>query len=401
MVRKHLAPLGLAILLFFLSILAVGPVTQGLVSRYIKPGVIETASERLLPSLFQGTLLQSLALRDPTVVPMYGSSEFSHGGPYNPMKLFAGKRTGWTPYLVGHAGSVDLIQALYAGAQDLKGRKIVLSLSAQWFHPGGVSQSSFAANFSALQAYKLMSNPALTVPTKKALAQRLSKFNEVKKSYPVLEGLLENYGQTAPSARLQESLYWPAAKVEMASLEIQDAWKTTKVLEHLPAKTVARNAKLKPNKTPLNWAGMLKTATANVAKNENSNPFGINNHVFETRFKNLRKEKNSARKGRLYPSPEYTDLNLLMQVLKEEGAKPIFLIQPVNGLWYDYTGFPKQQRQKYYNKIRQMAAGYGFATADFSGHENDKYFMDDPSHPSEKGWLEFDKALDKFVHQKS
>ena len=88
MIRKRLGPLGLAIVLFFLSILAVEPLTQWRVRLYIKPGVIETASENLIPTLFQGTLLQSMALKDPTLVPMYGSSEFGGGGPYNPTKLY-------------------------------------------------------------------------------------------------------------------------------------------------------------------------------------------------------------------------------------------------------------------------------------------------------------------------
>ena len=141
-------------------------------------------------------------------------------------------------------------------------------------------------------------------------------------------------------------------------------------------------------------------ATTDVQKNENKNPFGINNSFYKEKLQDLQKLKDSAVKGQFYPSTEYADLNLLMNVLKDEGADPIFLIQPVNGFWYDFTGFPKQQRQKYYNEVRTMAGQHGFALADFSGHEYDTYFMDDPSHPSEKGWLEFDETLDKFIHQK-
>jgi D-alanine transfer protein len=401
MIRKRLGPLGLAIVLFFLSILAVEPLTQWWVSLYIKPGVIETASENLIPTLFQGTLLQNMALKDPTLVPMYGSSEFGGGGPYNPTKLFAGKPTDWTPYLIGHAGSLDLIQTLYAGAQDLKGKKIVLSLSPQWFNNGGIAQNTFAANFSALQAYKLLFNPSLTVQTKKALSERLSQFNEVKHSYPMLEGLLKYYGRSDPESRLIEAFYWPIARVEMASLEIQDTLKTIKVIQQLSVKEIAKNASDKSRRALPDWPKMQEKATADVEKNENNNPFGVNNNFFKKNIPNLNKLKNSSVKGRLYPSPEYSDLNLLMRVLKDEGADPIFLIQPVNGSWYDFTGFPKQQRQKYYSQVREMADRYGYALADFSDHEYDKYFMNDPSHPSEKGWLEIDETLDKFVHQKS
>lgn len=401
MIRKRLAPMLISLLFFFLSILALGPLSEWLGNGYIKPGVIETASENAIPALFGGTLLQGMALKDPHVVPMYGSSEFGHGGPYNPTKLFAGRPTGWTPYLVGHAGSLDLIQALYAGAQNLKGKKIVLSLSAQWFSGNGIAQNTFAANFSALQAYKMIFNPSLSIQTKRSLAQRLIQFNEVNKTYPILYGLLKYYDHSDLSSNIMELVYWPAARVEMSALEVQDTVKTIQVIQHLSAKEVVKNSSGTSQSVLPTWSQMLQKATEDVQKNETNNPFGILNSFYSQKIENLPKLKNSSVKGHFYPAPEYSDLNLLMKVLKDEGADPIFLIQPVNGPWYDFTGFPKGQRQKYYSQVREMADHFGFSLADFSTHEYDKYFMDDPSHPSEKGWLEFDETLDKFVHQKS
>ena len=399
MLQNRLVPLGAAILLFFLTILGVGPGTQWLISRYIRPGVIETASAGAISSLFQGTLLQAAAIKSPDVLPLYGSSELFGGARFNPSKLFAGRPTGWVPYLVGHAGSTDLIQALYTGAQDLKGKKIAISLSAQWFSPAGVSQKAFAANFSALQAYKALDNPLLTEQTKADLAKRLLQFNETPKNYPILSGLLRYFGHPDLRSQLMEALYWFPGRLEMAALEIQDANNTIKVLTHLPQKEVTMNASDKPKTLP-SWVKLAKQATADVRRSESNNPYGINNNFFRDKVRNPKKFKNSASKGRFFPSPEYSDLNLVMQVLKDEGAKPIFIIQPVNGFWYDFTGFPKYERQKYYTQVRAMCAQYGYALADFSGHEYDKYFMNDPSHPSEKGWLDFDAALDKFFHQK-
>lgn len=401
MICKRLAPLGLAIALFFLSILAMGPLTQWWVNGYIKPGVIETASEDPIPTLFQGTILQRMALKDPTVVPMYGSSEFSHGGLYNPTKLFAGKPTGWTPYLLGHAGSTVIIQSLYAGAQDLKEKKIAIFLSAQWFG-GWIDENSFYANFSALQAYKTLLNPSLTTKTKEDFAKRILYYDKLLTEYPILARLLQHSGHMDYKSLIVNAICWPIGYVEMAGLEIQDALETTKVLNHLSAEEISKNASGKPLKILPSWSSMEEKTTADVMKNATNNPFGMNDNFFK---KNLaekqEKLKNSATGSHFYPSPEYLDLDLLMQVLKEEGADPIFIIQPVNGPWYDFTGFPKEQRQMYYSKVREMASSYGYALADFSGHEYDKYFLDDPSHPSERGWLKIDETLDRFVHQKS
>ena len=142
-----------------------------------------------------------------------------------------------------------------------------------------------------------------------------------------------------------------------------------------------------------------KKGIADEKLSENNNPLGVTNTFYDKNRNNLVKLKNSQAKAHFYPSQEYNDLDLLMRVLKDEGADPIFIIQPVNGFWYDYTGFPKEQRLKYYNQVRLMAKQYGFAIADFSRDEYDKYFMSDASHPNELGWLKIDEALNNFVHQ--
>ena len=364
----------------------------------LKPGVMDTVAEKPHPDLFQGTLLQRAVTKLPDVMPIYGSSEFGYGGNFNPTKLFSGKPTGWIPYLIGHAGSEDIIQAIYVGGQNLKGKKIAFSLSAQWFGANGISQNTFGANFSALQVYKLMFNPAISTQTKKDIAKRLVQFDEIKKSYPLLEGYLKNYGQLGWKSFILKAVYWPAGYVEMAGLEIQDFNNTIKVLKNLPAKEVARNATTKAtNKLP-NWSALEKKAIADGKINENNNPFGVSNSFYDKNRNDLMKLKNSQAKAHFYPSQEYNDLDLLMRILKDEGADPIFIIQPVNGFWYDYTGFPKEQRQKYYEQVRWMAAQYAYALADFSGHEYDMHFMSDPSHPNEKGWLKINEALDNFVH---
>ncbi|WP_425801249.1 D-alanyl-lipoteichoic acid biosynthesis protein DltD [Desulfitobacterium sp. Sab5] len=399
MLRHRLIPLGVASLLFSLTILFMGPITQKLVNTYIKPGVIETVAESPVPDLFQGTILQSIVIKSSDVLPIYGSSEFSYGGAFNPTKFYAGKPTGWLPYLVGHAGSEDLIQALYAGGEDLKGKKIALSLSAQWFGGNGISQAAFGANFSALQIYKMLFNPAITSQTKTDMAERLLQFDEIKKSYPILEGYLKNYNQPGFLPYVLETGYWMEAKVELAALEIQDAVKTIKDVKKLSAKEIAKNAAAKPSNKFPNWSALEKKAIADGKVSESNNPFGVTNTYFDKNKDNLVKLKNSQSKAHFYPSQEYNDLELLMKVLKDEGADPIFIIQPVNGYWYDYTGFPKEQRQKYYAQVRQMAKQYNFALADFSGDEYDMYFMSDPSHPNELGWLKIDKALDNFVHK--
>ncbi|MFP9202670.1 D-alanyl-lipoteichoic acid biosynthesis protein DltD, partial [Enterococcus faecalis] len=82
--------------------------------------------------------------------------------------------------------------------------------------------------------------------------------------------------------------------------------------------------------------------------------------------------------------------------LKDAGAEPMFVTIPVNGKWYDYTGFPKKGRTDYYKKVNKQIRAKGFQVADFSGHEYDPYFMKDTIHIGWKGWVYVDKAIDEF-----
>ena len=52
-----------------------------------------------------------------------------------------------------------------------------------------------------------------------------------------------------------------------------------------------------------------------------------------------------SNKGRTYAykkSLEFSDFEDMLTILKDAGAKPMFVVIPVNGKFYDYTGFPKK-----------------------------------------------------------
>lgn len=55
------------------------------------------------------------------------------------------------------------------------------------------------------------------------------------------------------------------------------------------------------------------------------------------------KSMKGKNKGHSYAeSLEYDDFQLMLDILKKAEAEPLFVIIPVNGAYYDYTGFPKK-----------------------------------------------------------
>jgi len=138
MIRRRFWPMLIAALLFVLTVLEMGPVTKWTVTQfYLKPGVIEQVAGSQSNEVFKGTILQQQGLERQDILPVYGSSEFSSVSAFHPSYLFAGNPTGFTPFLIGHGGCQDLIHVLNVASQGqtLRGKKVVVILSSQWFAP--------------------------------------------------------------------------------------------------------------------------------------------------------------------------------------------------------------------------------------------------------------------------
>ena len=98
-------------------------------------------------------------------------------------------------------------------------------------------------------------------------------------------------------------------------------------------------------------------------------------------------------------SPEYDDLRCFLQVCRELEITPMLVLIPVNGYYYDFTGFPKTAREGYYEKIRAVAKEYGVQVADFSDQEYTKYFFEDRVHIGKKGWVMVCESLYRFYQE--
>lgn len=400
--RSHLLPMLLAGLLFAMTIYWMGPLSQQLVGYFwLKPGVTQTIGGSQTPVAFQGTILQKKAMESPDILPVYGSSEFSAVSEFHPSLIFQGKPTGFAPFLVGRGGTQDIIHALNMAAlgNSLKDKKIAIILSAQWFTPEGISPQYFNQNFSPLQAYQMLFSSSLSKQTKTQLIKRLLAFPQTFKEEPTLQALLIQYAGTDRQSTFQSMRLEVKGRLEMAALEVNDAVKTIAYTRLISTKKSAINATITAPPLP-SWQ-TLKDKAVQVGKaSTQNNQFGILDAYYSKNVEpNLSDNRNSATTAVLYPSPEYQDLELLLQILQEEKAKPMFIIVPVKGTWYDFIGFPTKERKAYYARIEKLVQDKGFQTANFGNHEYDAYFLLDIMHLGWKGWVNVDEALDQFYHQ--
>ena len=101
-----------------------------------------------------------------------------------------------------------------------------------------------------------------------------------------------------------------------------------------------------------------------------------------------------------YKSREETgDLKAFLAVCREMEIEPLVVILPVNGYWYDYTGYGKEARAKYYERIRALLNEEQVSYADLSGEEYTRYFFEDGIHPSGKGWTKINEILYRFYQE--
>jgi D-alanine transfer protein len=389
-------------LLFIMTIYWMGPLTNKVVGFFWLPqGVTQTIGGVQSSVAFQGTILQEKAFESPDILPIYGSSEFSSYSEFHPSRIFEGKPSGFAPFLVGRGGTQDIVHALTMAAlgDSLSDKKIAIILSPQWFSPEGIAPGYFNQNFSPLQAYRMLYNHSLSESTKQQLSERLLDFPATFHEHPTLQVLLSQQVATERTSSFQSVILDVRARIEMAGLEVRDATKTMLLTRQLNPDYIARNVTITAPALPA-WSVLKNKATEQGKAATQNNKFGIVDEYYSEHIQSkLLENKGSASKSSLYPSPEYQDLELLLQILQEGKAKPRFIIVPVNGSWYDYTGFPAGERKAYYARIETMVREKGFQTANFGDHEYDPYFLQDVMHLGWKGWVYVDESLDRFYHE--
>ncbi|NLI93393.1 MAG: D-alanyl-lipoteichoic acid biosynthesis protein DltD [Peptococcaceae bacterium] len=344
----------------------------------------------------QGMALQEAALKRGDSIPIYGSSELSGTQkPYHPVTFFASWDDGIQVNLVGRGYCQSLIHLINFGAlgDSLQGKKIVVIISPQWFSKYGLTADNFKMNFSEQQYLAFMNNTQISPEMKAAVAKRVQLLNQG--GSPEVNYLSALYSRGTGPAKGLRLLLNPYFQFEEYLLSLKDKVKSSEILS--ARNPSPRQGKYSKEKT--NWDQERKIAQSLGQAATTNNSFSIENGYYDKYIKdNLAAYKGKMKNDSYLESPEYGDLELLLKLCKELEMKPLFVSVPVNGWWYDYCGFPRNDREQYYAKIRQMISSYGFELADFSGHEYDQYFLQDVMHLGWKGWVDIDEAIVSYFN---
>lgn len=331
---------------------------------------------------------------DPNTILVLGSSEFRHGTGMSthPVNLFKDNSMHMMMVGAGYYQSLFHSVELAAVEDGIKNKKVVLILSPQWFKKKGVLAPAYASRFSEDNFIAMLQNKHISKETKEYILKRSKKL--LRGDPPTLERV-EKYERIfmtgdASLADRQYVRFYRKFLAEKSKLSIYAAAKTNDVREYDPNKTDRTE---EPD-----WNAYAVQAEAEGMKAVKDNPFYVDHRVYMKEIlPELEKKKDSAIHSSYAKSPEYNDLRCFLKICQETGIEPMLVLQPVNGYWYDHLGFPKEEREIYYQKIRGLASEFGVRVADFSKEEYTRYFFIDKVHLGWKGWLDVNESIYDFA----
>lgn len=390
MIKKGFLSLLLAFVLF--AILLFFP--NSWIKAWISDADVEQAKASLDPLMFQGIYLQGRMLQEKNSMPLYGSSELNRFDPFHPYNYIRATDAPYSSFMIGRGGMQSITHFLSFAAQEknLKDKKIVFIISPQWFTEDGMNEFLFSPNYSMLHTYDLAFNKDIDPALRNRAMERLLQFDTVKRDR-LLQTMYEYQISNGEKKPVVGRLAMMAGYVQKALLEKKDLYYSL-----FPSKEpkLKSNDKLIINQT---FEQQLQHAEAYGEKRVSNELMIENNFYKRLENANLAKLKGFRKNEDYTNSPEYQDFQLVIDVLKDAGAKPLFVSIPVNGYWYDYGDYPQERRQQYYNKMEQLLTVADVPYVDFTDHEYDPYFIMDTIHIGWKGWVYVDRELDQFWQQ--
>lgn len=336
--------------------------------------------------------LQKLA-SNPDSMLVFGSSELKHGieSGFHGDTIFDG--TDMQPVFIGRAGYQCLTHTITLAAlkDGTANQKVVLIVSPQWFKKDGVSSNAFETTFSEDNFIAMLENPSLSEETRDYIINRTQQIvsdNDVMAErigrditwYNVNEpdkagGLLAD----AHKAFIEEkSRYALTCKALVTG-----QWQKT---EPITARSLGDN----------DWQQLYRQAGEQGKTLCGNNSYGMYDKAYKNTYAPLMKAGKHKNPKYNTDSMEFDDLECFLKVCKDEGIKPMLVILPFNGYWYDYSGLTQEKRQAFYEKTKSLAIEYGATCADMSAEEYATCFFEDNSHPALKGLVEMNEKIYEF-----
>jgi len=334
------------------------------------------------------------ALSDPNMrfIPFFGSSEWIRFDSMHPAVLAEKYNRSYRPYFLGQAGAASLNQ--YFGMQqilpEIENKQAVFVISPQWFTEEDYELASFQNYFNNDQLTAFLENQTGDIAAKHA-AKRILKQNPDLS----MKSIVQKLEKGEELSEVDHALIKAFARFNERQASLFGRFSIRGKLKY---KEHVENY-LKDLPDQFSYQELEKIARKDAETNTTNNDMGMENHFYTREVKkDLKKWEGYQKNYSFLKSSEYNDLQLVLNQFAKSKVNVLFVIQPVNKKWMDYTGLRGDMYQHAVEKIRYQLESQGFTNiADFSKNGGDPYFIKDTIHLGWLGWLAFDKAVDPFL----
>ena len=362
-----------------------------------------------LPEKLSGLVLQGQAFADPTLLPVYGSSELTQPQDNRADDFFRAHPTGFGAFLIGNPGETCLMTTTKLAAVDpafARGKKAVVFISPGWFIAPALDAPGFGANFSPLHGGVLTFGGHLSPALRRDIARRLLDYPSIMTLYPLLTaGLGCLAADTGPQRALGAALRPLAAVTYRVQRELDYArlgmWWWQESARVMPRLTSPGRA------ARIDWDARLRDARAAYARQTPLAPYCMApaSRFDQDRlgvFHDPRRPADSpdANFERWCArSQEWTDYRLMLRTAREMGIRLMVVCQPINASYSRLQGLGDAVRAGFYRRLGEETAAFGVPLLTFPAQGEGPRYFQDADHPSGLLWLEYDRALDEFYHQ--
>jgi D-alanine transfer protein len=329
----------------------------------------------------QGLAFERAAARRTDILLLYGSSELTDPIPNRASDFFSSAPTGFQVCPVGKAGTTSLIilQKLGALGSELSGRKVAISLSASSFLTPALRPEFYAGNFSLPAASGILFGDGIDLNLKAAIAKRMLQFPDTLAEDGLLELAARCLASGRPVDRIVLMAIWPLGKLQNIMLDLQDHFEALVYI-------------LGGGRTIPNWLRPIHPHKVHARRASDAD--GRETESFDV----IRPARDAAFRARIATASEWTDLELLFRTLAELKAEPLILSMPIDA--YAARGVSRSAREVYYERMRELAQRYHFPVIEFEQHDADPAFLiTHREHPTPRGWMVYNRALDDFFRK--
>lgn len=377
--------LGIVAVLYFKEVFEYYKVSDNSV-RYTVSDLKDKNSEILLSNITENTLV------------LMGSSELfvTNQKEYHPKQVL--NFSDFNIMQIGEVDSQNIIHASILGSigEKIPNKKVVLIESIQWFNRDGFVSQKLSNKISKEHVYRTMTNPKIKQETKKKFIERLI---ELSVDDPELNNTFKTYkaafvdGEFNPFIPLSASV-----EAYLYSLKNRMLFYERREKENLALNSGSAYS--------IDWENLEKSEIQKNKTTTNNNQYGIDNEYYlrfiKDKYENLKNSHNINNDPGYTDlnSAEYTDMELFLEIAKDLGVEVLVTVFPVNGKWFDYTGFTSERRKQTYTKILEITKPYNIEVYDASQLEYEEDYMYDPIHIGVKGWINLQKRLLEFQNNK-